>query len=243
MVRIQASGDEAMRVAQDLFSQMDIDASASLDPPELAPLVQTFCDQLGISAADPAQVDAQVAALLEKFDFDRDGALNFSEWLSMLVTPPWLELFDEGLRDAMSKLSHDRAPLSPRGMDLLGQCELIFSEADLAHRRFIGIAEMEVLAETCWRLGGGDGGDVASERELESQASLAVAQCGSALPRGVEFLQFITLLSEHPWAVLLPPHCRVHTDAFRRLAASPCLAKRHKPVSASIKAHLVLGIV
>ena len=103
----EAAGKAAVRAARQLFQDADADGNGSIDPEELAWLVQALASRMAGDTAVLAEdeLHAQVSDAFARFDTNHDGVISFSEFLEMMKSKPWSALLPGGTQGHIEPFS------------------------------------------------------------------------------------------------------------------------------------------
>jgi len=107
-----AAGMAVMKAARKIFDAADGDKNGSIDPDELAWLVQQLWEVLGVAVPVNYQslLNYEVENAFEQFDENRDGVISFSEFLKMITSDPWKALLPLEVQDQIVPFVADGRP-------------------------------------------------------------------------------------------------------------------------------------
>jgi len=110
-----AAGVAVMRAARQIFEAADSDKNGSIDRDELAWLVLTLWDTMGITVPQryENQLENEVDAAMARYDTNRDGVISFKEFMNMITSEPWRALLPIEVQDQVVPYAGEAAVKAP----------------------------------------------------------------------------------------------------------------------------------
>lgn len=235
-----AAAQAAIDIAHEVFVKHDVDDSGALDAEEMAAVVLDALHTLGsdippdIEAALTSETRvAYINTVMFRFDKDKSGLLEFSEFLQMLCCAPFRSLLPRGgIREKMPELVIKGAHLAPQRIvkkvpekppeqRVLELAQAIFEEADADKSGEVDGAEMPSLIRNFFRhCHKKIPFDIDSN--MEDVTSQTMVRFDRDKTGTLDFNEFIAMLCTPPWKGLLPRE-------LRDVVAAAVFSKRPPP--------------
>jgi len=144
---IQPGSSKVMKIARQLFDWADTDGTGVIDTSELGEVIELFYQRIAVRRLPRDEIQQAVTQLMEDFDADNNGVLDFEEWLQMLATEPWSDMLPEGVdKEELGRLARStpaRTMTVRVDMKLLGSphnSELIQTTFYREYEQRVGVA-------------------------------------------------------------------------------------------------------
>ena len=139
----QVDGSQVMHAARQLFDEADMNMNGTLSSEEIGQLVWQFWQRLGVEGIEWAHLEREVQRILEEFDKDANGSIDFGEFLEMLTYLEWQELLPVEVQEEMRVVSQEWA-------QVLRVTRGIFDSADVDKNGVIDAQELGGLVRLAY---------------------------------------------------------------------------------------------
>jgi len=235
--------NEAKRVlieARKLFQAADLDGDGFLEENELANVFQELHRRMGKKMKGDVRVRIveDCRQIIEKFDQNGTGTLDFVGFVRMLAKKPYSDLLSPEAAKALPymllrglKVDVDKQNSAPRKADgILEYAKQLFDEADVDESGFIDEHELGELIKMLWAKLSKPFGKADQDR-LRYEVHAAMQNFDVDDSGTLSFPEFVMLLSKRPWRLMLPKE--MQDDILMRgqevwAEAAPRRVEQHK---------------
>jgi len=208
---IAAASKGVIKSCKELFMEVDGNGDGQLNEAELECLVQMVHMRLspGHAPVPVGDVRAQVIDVMDRFDTNGTGAINFDEFMQMMSTKPWCFLLPDGVQAYLENKTRRKAsrPLGrtaaaeSSSAAVIRSAKNLFLEVDMDGNGWIDADELYWLVKKLQkRIGAGD----LSREDLDDMVHQAMATFDVGRTGNLSFHEFLKMITTKPWSNILP---------------------------------------
>jgi len=208
---VAAASKGVIKSCKELFMEVDGNGDGMLNEAELECLVQMVHERLspGHAPVPVGDVRAQVIEVMDRFDTNGTGAINFDEFMQMMATKPWCFLLPEGVQAYLENKTRRKAsrPLGrtaaaeSSSAAVIRAAKNLFLEVDMDGNGWIDADELYWLVKKLHkRIGVGQ----MEREELDELVHTAMATFDVGRTGNLSFHEFLKMITTRPWSGTLP---------------------------------------
>jgi Ca2+-binding EF-hand superfamily protein len=218
---IAAAAKASLKTVKELFQEVDGDGNGTINEAELECLILMVLERLspGHSAISRGELRATATEVMDKFDTNGSGVIDYDEFINMLCCAPWNKLLPEDVQGYLENKSRRRAasPIGKRAADqtasaaVLRAARDLFTEVDMDGNGWIDADELYWLLKKLQRRIGVDN---ASREQLDADVKSAMGSFDVGRTGNLNFHEFLRMITTQPWSGMLPPEVQRHLPNF-----------------------------
>ena len=195
-------GPAHMKALKEIFDKLDTDCSGELEEGEMIELMeQIWFDNEQAGFANRTELVQETKAIIERFDEDKNGSINFNEFIQMMSKQPFLKMLPRAARDHFIMEGRRVASLPAdknQAKRAMIEARNLFKAADLDEDGFLEENELaNVMMELHRRMG----------KKMSADARVRIVEtCRQQIRRFdqhntgcLDFVGFVRMLSGPPW--------------------------------------------
>lgn len=216
-----AAAKATLRAAKELFQEVDGDGNGTINESELECLILMTFERLapGHSHISRGELRTTATQLMDRFDTNGSGVIDYDEFISMLCVAPWNQLLPEDVQGYLENKSRRRAatPMGKRAADETASAAVIrasrdlFQEVDMDKNGWIDADELYWLLK---KLQGRIGTSTSTKAELDVDVKNAMDTFDAGRTGSLNFHEFLRMITTNPWARMLPDEVQRHLPNF-----------------------------
>jgi Ca2+-binding EF-hand superfamily protein len=216
-----AAAKGSLKTIQNLFAEVDGDGNGVINEAELECLVLMVFDRLAPAGAQisPGELRATTTGVMDKFDTNGDGVIDFDEFVNMLCVHPWNKLLPEGVQGYLENKVRRRSanPLAKRAAKETASAAVIraarelFIEVDMDGNGWVDADELYWLIKKLQRRIGRHN---QSRAQLDADVYDAMNTFDTDRNGSLNFHEFLRMITTHPWCEMLPEEVQRHLPKF-----------------------------
>jgi Ca2+-binding EF-hand superfamily protein len=210
-----------LKKAKELFSEVDGDGNGTINEAELECLILMVWNSLspGGQGISPGELRATATEVMDRFDTNGSGVIDFDEFISMLCVRPWNRLLPEDVQGYLENKSRRRqaSPMGKKAADETASAAVIraardlFIEVDMDGNGWIDADELYWLLKKLQRRIGVSN---ASREQLDADVHLAMESFDAGRTGTLNFHEFLRMITSNPWCQMLPEEVQRHLPNF-----------------------------
>eukprot|EP00656_Telonema_subtile_P049542 TRINITY_DN6184_c0_g1_i1.p1 TRINITY_DN6184_c0_g1~~TRINITY_DN6184_c0_g1_i1.p1 ORF type:complete len:528 (-),score=192.16 TRINITY_DN6184_c0_g1_i1:124-1707(-) len=216
-----AAAKATLKAAKELFMEVDGDGNGTINEAELECLILMTFERLAPAHVQISRGELRATAteVMDRFDTNGSGVIDFDEFISMLCVAPWNKLLPEDVQSYLEQKSRRRAasPMGKRAADETASAAVIraarelFKEVDMDENGWIDNDELYWLLKKLQRR---IGSQTDTKEQLDHQVSAAMDTFDSGHTGTLNFHEFLRMITTQPWANMLPAEVQRHLPNF-----------------------------
>jgi len=218
---IAAAAKGVIKSCKELFMEVDGNGDGQLNEAELECLVQMV--HLRIAAGDapiPAgDLRLQVIDVMDRFDTNGTGAIDFDEFMHMMSSKPWCFLLPEGVQAYMENKTRRKqsrplgkaAAAETSSAAVIRAAKNLFLEVDMDGNGWIDSDELYWLVK---KLSKRMGSTNLEREELEDMVHRAMATFDVGGTGNLSFHEFLKMITTAPFSSILPSEVQAQLPSF-----------------------------
>eukprot|EP00658_Telonema_sp_P-2_P019865 TRINITY_DN17815_c0_g1_i11.p1 TRINITY_DN17815_c0_g1~~TRINITY_DN17815_c0_g1_i11.p1 ORF type:complete len:1130 (+),score=343.73 TRINITY_DN17815_c0_g1_i11:190-3579(+) len=218
---IAAAAKATLKAAKELFSEVDGDGNGTINEAELECLVLMLFERVApaSSTLSRGELRATATEVMDRFDTDGSGVIDYDEFIAMLCTNPWNKLLPEDVQGYLENKSRRRAiaPIGKRIADETASAAVIrasrdlFMEVDMDGNGWIDADELYWLIKKLQRR---IGTSTSTKEQLDHDVRSAMDNFDAGRTGNLNFHEFLRMITTPPWSEMLPSEVQRHLPNF-----------------------------
>jgi len=216
-----AAAKATLKKAKELFQEVDGDGNGTINEAELECLILMVFAELspGEQSISPGELRATATEVMDRFDTNGSGVIDFDEFISMLCVAPWNRLLPEDVQGYLENKSRRRqaSPMGKKAADETASAAVIraardlFIEVDMDGNGWIDADELYWLLKKLQRRIGVSN---SSREQLDADVHSAMASFDAGKTGSLNFHEFLRMITTAPWCNMLPEEVQRHLPNF-----------------------------
>lgn len=218
---VAAASKGVIKACKELFMEVDGNGDGQLNEAELECLVQLVQQRVapGTAPIPTGDLRRQVVDVMDRFDTNGSGAIDFDEFMQMMSSKPWCFLLPEGVQSFIENKTRRKAarPMAKVAAAesstaaVIKAAKSLFVEVDMDGNGWIDEDELYWLVKKLQkRIGAGS----ASREELDSMVSQAMNVFDVGQTGSLSFTEFLKMICTEPWCGILPAEVQKYLPGF-----------------------------
>jgi Ca2+-binding EF-hand superfamily protein len=218
---VAAAAKASLKAAKELFQEVDGDGNGTINETELECLVLMVLERLGSGAVSISRGELRATAteVMDRFDTNGSGVIDFDEFIAMLCCHPWNKLLPEDVQGYLESKSRRRAasPMGKRAADETASAAVIraardlFIEVDMDGNGWIDSDELYWLLKKLQRRIGTTN---STREQLDRDVKAAMEAFDAGRTGNLNFHEFLRMITTEPWSQSLPSEVQRHLPNF-----------------------------
>lgn len=218
---VAAAAKGVIKSCKELFMEVDGNGDGQLNEAELECLVQMVHERLapGHAPIPVGDLRNQVIDVMDKFDVNGSGAIDFDEFMQMMSTKPWCFLLPDNVMSYMENKTRRKqsrplgktAAAESSSAAVIKAARNLFVEVDMDGNGWIDADELYWLMKKIHRrMGTGD----LSRDDLDSLIGQAMNTFDVGNTGNLSFHEFLKMITTKPWSDILPDEVQKMLPGF-----------------------------
>jgi Ca2+-binding EF-hand superfamily protein len=218
---VAAAAKATLKAAKDLFMEVDGDGNGTINEAELECLILMVFERLAPAHGQISRGELRATAteVMDRFDTNGSGVIDFDEFIAMLCVAPWNKLLPEDVQGYLESKSRRRAasPMGKRAADETASAAVIraardlFIEVDMDGNGWVDSDELYWLLKKLQRRIGVNN---STREQLDHDVKSAMETFDAGHTGSLNFHEFLRMITTSPWSNMLPAEVQRHLPNF-----------------------------